>query len=180
MKRKATIQILTFHGLGNPERDLPEKEGPYWLPTSFFKAILDRVKERPNVRITFDDANSSDFKIALPELLKRKLQATFFLISGRIGQPGFLTTEQILALAHSGMVIGSHGTHHRRWTQLSAGDLYEELNSSRSKLESIVERTVQKVSCPFGNYNRKVLQSLRAAGYTQVYTSDHGPEPHLT
>jgi len=169
------IYILTFHGLGIPERALPDGENNYWLDPSFFEAILDCVKGRPDVRITFDDSNSSDFTIALPALVERKLHATFFMVSERINQPGFVTTEQLRTLAQSGMTIGSHGTHHRRWAQLNAGQLYEELHVSRTKLEAMLGQTVREAACPFGSYNRRVLRGLRNARYERVYTSDQGP-----
>jgi peptidoglycan/xylan/chitin deacetylase (PgdA/CDA1 family) len=175
VKGKSTIYILTFHGLGNPERDLPEGEGNFWLDKSFFEAILDRVKERPDVRITFDDSNSSDFRIALPALSRRRLRAAFFVVSERIDQPGFLTSEEVRTLANSGMAIGSHGKRHRRWAWLNPGELYEELNESRAKLESLLGQKVREAACPFGSYNRAVFRGLRAAGYEGVYTSDGGP-----
>jgi peptidoglycan/xylan/chitin deacetylase (PgdA/CDA1 family) len=175
MKENSATYILTFHGLGHPERALPAGEDRYWLDPSFFEAILDCLKERLDVGITFDDANSSDFKIALPALLKRRLRATFFMVSERIDQPGFVTSDQLRALAHSGMVIGSHGTQHRRWAQLGTTELNDELNVSRNKLEAILGKPVREAACPFGSYNRRVLCGLKAAGYERVYTSDQGP-----
>lgn len=169
------IYILTFHGIGIPERALPDGENNYWLDPSFFEAILDCVKEHPEVRITFDDSNSSDFTIALPALVERTLHATFFVVSERIDQPGFLTTEQLRTLARSGMTIGSHGTHHRRWAQLNTCQLYAELHGSRTKLETMLGQTVREAACPFGSYSRRVLRGLRNAGYERVYTSDQGP-----
>jgi peptidoglycan/xylan/chitin deacetylase (PgdA/CDA1 family) len=170
-----TIYILTFHGLGIPERGLLQGEDLYWLAPSFFQAILDRVKHRPDVFVTFDDSNSSDFAIALPELLRRGMRASFFVVSERIDLPGYLSVDQVRELARAGMVIGSHGTRHRPWAQLSGRELDEELNASRRRLAEVLGQAVDQAACPFGSYNRRVLQQLRAAGYTKVYTSDQGP-----
>ena len=175
MRRKKPIYIFTFHGLGTPEGQLADGEEDYWLDPSFFEAILDRVKDREDVYITFDDCNSSDFHIALPLLTKRNLGAAFFVVSDRIDLDGFMTSEQVRELVRAGMTIGSHGTRHRRWATLRAADLNEELHASRSTLESVVRQTVSEAACPFGSYNRRVLLALRAAGYTRVYTSDQGP-----
>lgn len=168
------IYFLTFHGLGSPERRIDEDETDYWLDAVCFESILDRMRHHPNVYITFDDSNSSDFTIAYPALNKRNMQARFFVVTERIGSRGFLNSEQIAELSREGMMIGSHGKQHRPWTQISAIDLNEELTSSRMRLESIVNQSVTEAACPLGNYNRKVMKGLRAAGYSKVYTSDQG------
>lgn len=175
MQEKKYRYILTFHGIGTPERCLEKGEANFWVDPSFFEAVLDAVRCRPEVQITFDDSNSSDFYIAFPALISRRMQAAFFVVSGRINLPGFLTAEQIRELARGGMTIGSHGTQHRRWTRLRPAELRNELNASRATLERLIDHAVCEAACPFGNYNRRVLLGLRAAGYSKVYTSDDGP-----
>jgi peptidoglycan/xylan/chitin deacetylase (PgdA/CDA1 family) len=174
MKPRRTICILTFHGLGCSKRQLPVGEENYWLEPTFFEAILERARDWADVRITFDDSNSSDVEIALPALLKRNLRGTFFVVSGRLGKPSFLTSEDVRELARADMSIGSHGTQHRPWRQLGATDLDEELNLSRQRLEQVLGAAVTEAACPFGSYDRRVIRALRAAGYSQVYTSDGG------
>ena len=175
MRNEDIIRILTFHGLGTPGRDLPDGEIHYWLEVVFFESIMDLVKGRADVRITFDDSNESDFGIALPALEKRGLRATFFVVSERIGKPGFLTAEQIRQMVRVGMTIGSHGTRHRRWASLEADNLRDELHTSRSSLEQVTGGLIREAACPYGSYNRRVLRALRVAGYERVFTSDQGP-----
>src|SRR5665213_2307125 len=91
MQDPTIIHFLTFHGLGSPGHDLPAGEENYWLEGAFFEEILDYVKDRPNVKITFDDSNLSDFAIAFPALMKRNLKASFYVVSERIDQPWYLT-----------------------------------------------------------------------------------------
>ncbi|HEY4245836.1 MAG TPA: polysaccharide deacetylase family protein [Lacunisphaera sp.] len=168
------IRILTFHGLGSPKRPLPTGEDNYWLDPVFYEEILDTVKGRSNVMITFDDSNVSDFEIAVPALIKRQLKASFFIVSERIDQPGSLTRDQIVEMARCGMTIGSHGTQHRRWAILTPKELRDELTDSRIALEKIVGTDVREAACPYGSYNRRVLKALKRAGYSRVYTSDGG------
>jgi peptidoglycan/xylan/chitin deacetylase (PgdA/CDA1 family) len=175
MQQPDTTYILTFHGLGKPKRNLPSGEDEYWIEVSFFEAILDLIKRRDDVRITFDDSNSSDFHIAYPALTKRNLTATFFLVSRRIDVAGYLAREEIQKLAVGGMTIGSHGTLHRPWATLNAADLDEELRQSKAELEEVISTEIQEAACPLGSYNRSVLNGLRANGYLRVYTSDRGP-----
>jgi peptidoglycan/xylan/chitin deacetylase (PgdA/CDA1 family) len=130
--------------------------------------------DRPDVRITFDDGNMSDVVHALPALRRRGLKATFFVVAGRLGAPGFLDERGVRKLLDAGMSVGCHGMSHRPWRRLGDEALREELVVARKILEEIVERPVTEAACPFGSYDRRVLRFLRRYGYEHVYTSDRG------
>jgi peptidoglycan/xylan/chitin deacetylase (PgdA/CDA1 family) len=72
------------------------------------------------------------------------------------------------------MEIGSHGMRHRRWRGLDDAALHEEHFEAKRIIEQIVERPVTEAACPFGSYDRRVVRSLRRAGFRRVYTSDRG------
>lgn len=165
---------LTFHGIGKPPRRLAADESGVWVSEPTFLAMLDAVTDRKDVRITFDDGNGSDAQHALPALLDRGLSATFFIVSGRVGEPGFVDAAALRELAGHGMSIGCHGMRHRPWRGLGPSALHEELVEARARLEEIVQAPVTEVACPFGNYDRRVLQAVRKCGYRRAYTSDRG------
>jgi peptidoglycan/xylan/chitin deacetylase (PgdA/CDA1 family) len=165
---------LTFHGIGEPPRPLDEGEANVWVTRDQFLALLDSVRGAKDVRITFDDGNGSDLEQALPALRERGLGATFFVVAGRLGEPAFLDEHGIRALAAAGMEIGCHGMRHRPWRGLDADALREELVEAKGILEAVVERPVTEAACPFGSYDRRVLKTLRSAGYRRAYTSDRG------
>ena len=165
---------LTFHGVGEPPRVLDRGEADVWVSKKRFAALLDAAAERNDVRITFDDGNVSDLEHALPALRARGLEATFFVVAGRIGTPGFVDASGVRQLAAAGMEIGSHGMCHRPWRHLDALARDEELVRAKALLEEVVERPVTEAACPFGSYDRRVVAGLRAAGYRRVYTSDRG------
>jgi peptidoglycan/xylan/chitin deacetylase (PgdA/CDA1 family) len=166
--------ILNFHGIGSPSRPLDPGEADAWLSPSLFESVLDAAMQRDDVRITFDDGNTSDLELALPALQRRGLRATFFVVAGRMGMPGFLSQDDVLALEAAGMTIGSHGMLHRPWRGLDYAGLEAELHDARRMLEDIVQRPVTQAACPFGSYDRRVLRALRSNGYDAVYTSDRG------
>lgn len=171
--------ILNFHGIGKPHAGVESGEASVWLSKATFVGILDEVLNlraavAPKIRITFDDGNMSDAKIALPELLKRDLTATFFVCSGRVGAPHYLDRSAIGDLLDSGMQIGSHGMHHRDWRTLPADTLDEEASTARRHLEDICGSPVNKAAIPFGSYDRRVLTRLRRENFKTVYTSDTG------
>lgn len=165
---------LTFHGIGDAERRLDAGEDDVWVSRERCLAVLDSVAVRGDVRITFDDGNASDLEHAVPALRARGLSATFFVVTGRLGTPGFLDEAGVRALAAAGMGVGCHGMRHRAWRRLDERALHEELVEAKRLLEAIVERPVTQAACPFGAYDRRTLCALRRSGYREVYTSDRG------
>jgi peptidoglycan/xylan/chitin deacetylase (PgdA/CDA1 family) len=165
---------LTFHGIGEKKRPLEPGEDPFWLDLDQFESTLDSIVGRSDVQITFDDGNGSDIEHALPQLHRRGLSATFFVIAGRLGAPGFLDESGVRGLAAAGMGIGCHGMRHRPWRGLDKLELREEVVEARRLLEEVVGRPVTEAACPFGSYDRRVLRSLRRHGFRRAYTSDRG------
>ena len=171
--------ILNFHGIGVPHRGVDPEERKVWMSRENFTTWLDHIntsrKVQPTpISITFDDGNASDVKIALPELCKRSLTATFFLCAGRLQSEEYLDRAAVRELLDAGMEVGSHGMHHRDWRTLDARALEEEIGTARRMLEDTCGRGIAAVATPFGSYNRRVLKQLRAEGFARVYTSDRG------
>ncbi len=166
--------ILTFHGIGEPERRLDAGEQGVLVSHEQFEAHITCVTNRDDVAITFDDGNASDVEHALPALRERGLSATFFVVAGRLGTPHYLDEGGVQALATAGMEIGCHGMRHRPWRALDEHALHEELVEAKTVLERAVGCPVTKAACPFGSYDRRVLRALRGSGYQHVYTSDRG------
>ena len=174
MRSRSSTLNLTFHGVGEAPGPRDPGEERFWLDLESFTSVLDSVVDRPEVRITFDDGNASDVLHALPALRRRGLTATFFVVAGRLGAPGFLDDTGVRALLDAGMAVGCHGLSHRPWRGLGDEALHQELFLARRALETVAERPVTDAACPFGSYDRRVLRSLRRYGYEHVYTSDRG------
>ena len=119
--------ILNFHGVGPVPRKIDSGENDCWLERDVFCGMLDLIRCRPDVKITIDDGNASDFEIIFPELMQRGMRATFFVCSGRLGQPTFMERNQVRELSESGMGIGSHGVNHVPWRNLPTHQLREKL-----------------------------------------------------
>jgi peptidoglycan/xylan/chitin deacetylase (PgdA/CDA1 family) len=171
--------IVNFHGLGEPHHGVGPEELPYWISVGSFTRLLDQTvelqrNEGPKITITFDDGNSSDALLALPELSLRGLVGSFFVCAGRIGRKHYLDPLMIKDLLQGGMTIGSHGMDHRDWCTLDPPALDVEITDARRKLEDIIQRPVTAVAIPFGSYNRRVLNRLMSDPWDCVYTSDRG------
>jgi peptidoglycan/xylan/chitin deacetylase (PgdA/CDA1 family) len=171
--------ILNFHGVGEATaRTYEEGEQPYWIDIARFRAILDTFAapiRAGAMRITFDDGNASDAEIAAPELLRRGMTASFFVLAGKLDQPGYLSSRQVRALDVQGFTIGSHGLHHRVWPMLDSNALTAEIAESKAILSELVGGEIDTAALPFGRYDRRVLSALNRAGYRTIYSSDGSP-----
>jgi peptidoglycan/xylan/chitin deacetylase (PgdA/CDA1 family) len=166
--------VLNFHGVGKPARELAEGEADVWVDRAQFAEILDAIAGRSDVRLTFDDGNSSDLSEALPELARRGLRAQFFICPGRFGTPEFVDEDDVRELRRAGMSLGSHGMDHVPWRRLERAAIDREIVRAKRVLEEALQAPVDAAACPFGAYDRRTLVALRGAGFERVYTSDRG------
>jgi peptidoglycan/xylan/chitin deacetylase (PgdA/CDA1 family) len=167
-----TVINVCFHGIGEPGRELEPGEDAYWVDTDSFRAILDEVATWPAVRLSFDDGNASDLAYALPALAERSLVADFFVLAGRLRTPGSLDGAGVRQLRAAGMRIGTHGMAHRSWRGLDQVTQRDEFVVARERLADTIGEPVDTAACPLGQYDRRVLGTLRRLGYTRVFTSD--------
>jgi peptidoglycan/xylan/chitin deacetylase (PgdA/CDA1 family) len=168
------ILIVNFHGLGDPPAECKPCDRHLWVEPHVFESMLDTVAEHAGMCITFDDGNASDYDVALAALTKRNLTAQFFIVCNRLNDPRSLTDWQVRALAEAGMEIGLHGLRHVSWRGIPRAELATQIGQARDQLEELLDAPVKTVACPFGAYDRCVLQVLRSLGFTRVYTSDRG------
>jgi peptidoglycan/xylan/chitin deacetylase (PgdA/CDA1 family) len=166
--------VLNFHCIGKPKRELADGEEDVCVDRQEFVEILDAVSGRGDVRLTFDDGNSSDVTEALPELTRRGLRAQFFICPARLGTDGFVDQDDVRELRLAGMSLGSHGMDHVRWRRLERSAIDREIVQAKQVLEDALQAPIDTAACPFGAYDRRTLRALRAAGFKRVYTSDGG------
>ncbi|MDY0958875.1 polysaccharide deacetylase family protein [Sphingomonas sp. CFBP8993] len=169
--------IINFHGIGEPDRPVPDDETPYWISEARYEAILDRIadaRDRRRYLITFDDGNMSDVAIGLPGLRRRGLAATFFVLAGMLDERGFLDPAAVRTLAREGMGVGTHGLHHPAWPDCDDARLDAELDQSCTILGDLIAAPITEAAIPFGRYDRRVIDALRRRPFRHVYTSDCG------
>ena len=170
--------ILDFHGIGSPHADVDADERRYWVSERRFEEILALVSAHPRsdqIVLTFDDGNASDLAIAAPLLARAGRVGHFFVLTGRLDRPLYLSREDVLALQAFGMHVGLHGRDHVVWAGLDEESLEQETSAARDQLAACLNRPVESVSIPFGRYNARVIRRLKACGFKTIYTSDGGP-----
>ena len=113
--------------------------------------------------------------VALPLLKRFSRRGAFFVPTDRIDQPGFLTSQHIRHLAQEGMILGSHGTDHVPWTELSNNELSRQLRHSKQVLENLTGNQVKGAAAPHGLWSPRVAGQVLAAGYERLHTCGERP-----
>jgi peptidoglycan/xylan/chitin deacetylase (PgdA/CDA1 family) len=124
--------------------------------------------------ISVDDGYVDDVRTILPDLQRMHMVATFFVITGRTSEPGFLNAEQIRQLDQAGMDVGDHTAHHVDLRLLSPAELRTETAGSRRVLDSMLGHPVYYFAYPFGTFDSAVVHAVRSAGFTMAYTTAGG------
>ena len=129
-----------------------------------------KLPDRPIV-LTFDDGYDDNYQAALPVLLRQGMRASFFVVTGKMGQPGYLSWPQAAKMRDQGMEIGSHTVHHYTLTEINLKEMERELRGSRLMLESNLSITKAVFANPFGETAPAVVALLEKTGYQAACSS---------
>jgi peptidoglycan/xylan/chitin deacetylase (PgdA/CDA1 family) len=138
--------------------------------------LLDRPSaSEKRVVLTFDDGYEGVLSRALPVLSAHGFAATVFVVSEKPGgvndwdgeSPGdaLLTEGGLKALHAAGIEIGSHGATHRALPGLSDAELAAEVEGSKAALEAVTGAPVVSFCYPYGAFDDRSVDAVRAAGY---------------
>jgi peptidoglycan/xylan/chitin deacetylase (PgdA/CDA1 family) len=192
MKR---ARSLIYHDVVEPGRDdasgFPGADATHYkLTVGAFEAHLaalarsgrapvasvgdDQVRSgRCPIVLTFDDGGASALTEIAPRLEARGWRGLFFVTTDRIGERGFVTASDLVALADRGHAIGTHSASHpERFSHLDDAAMLAEWQRSRAALEAILGRSVRLGSVPGGFYSRRVGESAARAGLEVLFTSE--------
>jgi hypothetical protein len=170
--------ILTYHTVA-PERSRYVYSVTCNQLEEHLKMVAECHGETPHV--TFDDGRISDYEFGLPLLEKHRIRATFFVTAGLIEKElGFMSWQQVRAIASAGHAVQSHGWSHMLLNRASETDLRQELEWSKKELEDRLGLPIVSLSLPGGRWSSAVLNACAKAGYQVVYHSDPWKPPaHL-
>lgn len=127
--------------------------------------------DSPAVAITFDDGCETDLLIAAPILHELGFDATFYITTGFLGNPGYLTATQVRELSSLGFQIGCHSMTHAYLSDLDEAALCREIVDSKKQLEQLIGKPVEHFSCPGGRYDRRAIAMAQKEGYRTLATS---------
>ncbi|HMQ32212.1 MAG TPA: polysaccharide deacetylase family protein [Chloroflexaceae bacterium] len=129
------------------------------------------------VALTFDDGYADAFTAALPILQQHGYTATFYIVSGFVGQPGYMGWDEIRALRDAGMEIGAHSVTHPDLTSLGLEDLRAQVAHSGATIAAELGAPVLSFCYPAGRFNDTVVAVAGESGYTSATTTiSEGPQ----
>ena len=135
------------------------------------------------VAVTFEDGYQNVVDNAVPELAKREIPCTIFIVTDALGRVpnwigyspalgGPIVSEENLKRLPSDLVkIGSHTLTHPILSRLTEAAARKEIVASRARLHDILKQEVDLLSFPYGAFNENIVQMSRQAGYRRVFTT---------
>ncbi len=115
------------------------------------------------ISITFDDGYADQY-LAASILRLHGMQGTFYIITGKIGQAGYLSWQQLTDMQSTGSEIGGHSITHPNLTSLHGYALRHEICDGRIDLIEHGLR-VTSFAYPYGMQNEETIQAVAACGY---------------
>jgi peptidoglycan/xylan/chitin deacetylase (PgdA/CDA1 family) len=129
------------------------------------------------VALTFDDGYMDAYTTVLPLLQQQGLVATFYVVTGFVGQPGYMGWPEIRALRDAGMEIGAHSLTHPDLTTLGLEDIRAQVGQSGAAIAAELGAPVRSFCYPGGRYTDTVAAVASESGYTSATTTNQdGPQ----
>jgi peptidoglycan/xylan/chitin deacetylase (PgdA/CDA1 family) len=131
--------------------------------------------------LSFDDGCESFYTKVHPILREFGYPAILYPVVGYIGkraswnglrntQIKLVTQKQLVEIRNYGYEIGSHSLDHPKLDQLEKEEVFHQIWSSKSHLESILEQNVESFAFPHGKYNQETVKALIECGYRNAVT----------
>jgi peptidoglycan/xylan/chitin deacetylase (PgdA/CDA1 family) len=135
--------------------------------------------------VTFDDGYAGVFEHAVPVVRALRLPATVFLVAEAVGRSApfpwdgaavhrAADWDQIRAALGDGIEVGVHSGTHPSLPRLTDLELAREIVASRAILRDATGVSPQFFAYPFGDWDARVRDFVRAAGYVGALTLDFG------
>ncbi|HEY2193844.1 MAG TPA: polysaccharide deacetylase family protein [Actinomycetospora sp.] len=129
----------------------------------------------PIVSLTFDDGLAGQMQY-LQTMQQHGLVGTFFINSGAIGQPNYMTRADLAQIAASGDEIGGHTVSHPNLTEDAPDETARQICDDRATLHSWGFDPVS-FAYPFGAASPPVEAAARDCGYASARLDRGGVGP---
>ena len=185
------VPVLNYHQINNEDHnaltlsdtefeaqiDYLYQEGYNGISPDQLMDYLQYGKQLPAnpVLITFDDGYEDNYRVAYPLLQKYHLNATIFLITDFVGNyEKYLTWDQIREMNNKGISFEDHTLSHISLPKASDEEVHNQLAKSKEALEWRLGKKVEYLAYPGGEYDQRVIQLVKEAGYRAAFTVNFG------
>lgn len=183
------VPVLAYHKVSNDDSiysidpDLFERQLQYLAENGYTTLTLSQLSAGLNepetlppkpVVITFDDGYTDNYTTALPIMKKYGMRGAIFITTDRVGQPGYLTWEQINTLQSYGIDIGSHTISHRPLPSIPSAEWQQEIRVSKAMLDQNLAKPITFLAYPHGAYTSSMLSFIKESGYQGAFTGATG------
>lgn len=121
------------------------------------------------VSFTFDDGDA-DQMAAAQVLHKYRMNGTFYIITGAVGAPNYMTRADLRKLAAAGDEIGGHTVSHLELSHIPAAEARRQVCTGRDLLLRWGYH-VRSFAYPGGAYDRAVEDIVRDCGFSSARTT---------
>nr|WP_051560126.1 polysaccharide deacetylase family protein [Marinobacterium jannaschii] len=183
-------RVLMYHSVnteyGNLSKDLVvspdsfESQLKYLSRRGYrFCTVSELLGLEPEARskcvvLTFDDGFRDNYTHMFPLLKQFNAKATIYLAPA-IPDIERLDQEQILEMQQSGLIeFGAHTMHHINLDKAGDETARSEIEESKAAVERLTGRPCQAFAYPFGRYNSRNVEQVRAAGMSNAVTVKKG------
>lgn len=130
-----------------------------------FDSMYGGINSKPQVLLTFDDANSSVYSEAYAYMSTKGLKGTVFVISDTVGTAGVCSLANLTTMYNAGWAIGNHTKDHSNLTTLTQAQAYTSImGCTEYLLANNFNRSAYHVAYPYGQQNATVRAALAEAG----------------
>jgi peptidoglycan/xylan/chitin deacetylase (PgdA/CDA1 family) len=126
------------------------------------------------VLLTFDDAWADNHANALGPLSRHGLPSVLYAPSRLLEKSGYMTRSQLLEMDAGGVTIGAHSRDHPDLRACTERELEWEVRGSKEDLEDLLGKPVTSFAYPIGLFDDRVVEAVRAAGFTSAITTRPG------
>jgi peptidoglycan/xylan/chitin deacetylase (PgdA/CDA1 family) len=164
--RPGTVSVTVF--------DVLRQVGTLDVSDVSLSKLPDGTFSQGVVSLSFDDDDLTFYTGALQPLLSHNFVASENIVDDWIGQPTYMTASQITEINGDGMAIGSHSLSHPYLTTLSDADAQNEIANSKSIFLSMGFTPISVFVYPYGDYNDRIENIVKASGYIGGRGTDLG------
>jgi peptidoglycan/xylan/chitin deacetylase (PgdA/CDA1 family) len=122
--------------------------------------------------VTIDDGWYDGYDDAFPILEAHGFVATFFVISGRIDHPSFLSSSNLTALTAAGDEIGNHTVDHANLGSVAGAALSAEMDNASDRIAQVTGVRPKSFAYPMGVYNATVIAAAVACPGMEIAVTE--------